>query len=212
MTKMTKITKYYTVKECFDACDDEDVPFIDTDEIKWNYDSQLTKAQLIEKDHLPDYNELLSDKWQIKRAEPKVLTHNESFDELDKIFQTRLQEKTARAWFNKGWFKCLRNEELRHPSNTAVEWVNNFVKTSSLQYTSAGGLPINDALRLRSAFEAGERNERLKYEPIVNLLNEFISWERRSRSKTDEAIIFSNKFDKALEQLKGHDDNNENQN
>jgi len=65
------------MKECFNACGDDDVPFIDG---KYNSVCMLPKARLSKADlRYLKIKDALSDKWQIKRAEPKVLSAEEMF-------------------------------------------------------------------------------------------------------------------------------------
>jgi hypothetical protein len=75
---MSKTTKYYTIKECFDACRNDDIPYIDGG---FNHMTSLTKSELLEKEEftapMASLKQQLSDRWQIKRAEPKVLTPDE---------------------------------------------------------------------------------------------------------------------------------------
>jgi hypothetical protein len=66
-----KMTKYYTMSECFEACQDNDIPFI---EGGFNHGLKLTKSKLINEDLSPSIKEHLTDKWQIKRAEPEILS------------------------------------------------------------------------------------------------------------------------------------------
>ena len=63
-------------KECFDACGDDDVPFI---EGKFNSDEMYPKRILLEDplDVVVHLEYIFSDNWQIKRAEPKVLRADE---------------------------------------------------------------------------------------------------------------------------------------
>jgi hypothetical protein len=75
---MAETTKYYKMEECFDACGDDDSPFCILDNgDEWNA-SSLSKKIILEKDCTPtSWLYINSDKWQIKRAEPKVLTADE---------------------------------------------------------------------------------------------------------------------------------------
>jgi hypothetical protein len=65
------MTKYYTRKECFDLCNDNDIPFVYG---RFNSADKLPKKELLKKSasiHM-SLDCIDSDKWQIKRAEPKV--------------------------------------------------------------------------------------------------------------------------------------------
>ena len=72
--------KYYTMKECFDACGDDDVPFICGG---FNHESFLTKKELLGKAEftypMPSIRQSMSARWQIKRAAPKVLSAEEAW-------------------------------------------------------------------------------------------------------------------------------------
>lgn len=78
-----KEQKYYTMKECFDECGDDDKPFINNG---FNCDMSDTKSEIINYSKLDiSYSEIYSDKWQIKRAEPKVLSAEEWINKRIKI-------------------------------------------------------------------------------------------------------------------------------
>jgi hypothetical protein len=61
------------MKECFDACGDDDAPFIQIGSRCWNQALRSKKHLLLNDAVVPVYY-IQSDKWQIKRAEPKVLS------------------------------------------------------------------------------------------------------------------------------------------
>ena len=70
------MTKYDTMQECFDACGDDDYPF--NAETDFNIHRMATKKELMSVDILQiTPNNLKSTKFQIKRAEPKVLSVDE---------------------------------------------------------------------------------------------------------------------------------------
>lgn len=73
------MTKYYTMKECFDACGDDDKPFVMG---LYNDELTLTKKDTIKHYHPPSIEAAISDKWQIQRAEPKVLTADEIMEKF----------------------------------------------------------------------------------------------------------------------------------
>jgi hypothetical protein len=76
----TIISKYYTMKDCFDACGDDDMPFCALDSGEWNV-NRLSKKIILEKDCTPaSWRYIDSDKWQIKRAEPRVLSMKEIYN------------------------------------------------------------------------------------------------------------------------------------
>jgi hypothetical protein len=126
--------KYYTMKECFDECEDDDRPFI---EDSFNCTLKRTKAQLLD-DHKIRGTETdpafiyrmikdgLSDQWQIKRAGLKVLTATEW-----------LEAEYIGLTFGRGDMECAfddgdRNGQLREwlrPEQVALrDAVNNFRK------------------------------------------------------------------------------------
>jgi len=73
------MTKYYTMKECFDACGDDDMPFIEN-EFNWPNPATLGELKKLDASQF-HFIEVLewgySNKWQIKRAEPVVLSAEE---------------------------------------------------------------------------------------------------------------------------------------
>jgi hypothetical protein len=70
-----KMTEYYTMKECFDACGDDDIPFIENG---FNSSGMGNKKRLLDFDSMAvSLKDMLSNKWQIKRAEPVVLSADE---------------------------------------------------------------------------------------------------------------------------------------
>ena len=76
------MTEYYTMKECFDECGEDDVPF--NLECKFNHteSTQMPRKAFYENyKFLFSVEEILSDKWQIKRAEPEIFTDNQWMNE-----------------------------------------------------------------------------------------------------------------------------------
>lgn len=59
--------EYYTIKECFDVCGDDDTPYI---EDGFNSGDMYPKRIILDDplDFCPDIDSARSDKWQIKRA------------------------------------------------------------------------------------------------------------------------------------------------
>lgn len=105
--------KYYTMKECFDACGDEDFPYIDG---QFNIDKNITKNMIVT-DIGPTFHweDIHSDKWQIKRAEPKVLSIDDIVEDTAKIgairhFETITHPKEALQICAK---KADKNGQLR---------------------------------------------------------------------------------------------------
>lgn len=67
-------TKYYKMEACFEACGDDDRPF--NEDLNFNVDKKYTLKDIKENCKISfSYIEITSGKWQIKRAEPKVLTN-----------------------------------------------------------------------------------------------------------------------------------------
>lgn len=70
--------EYMTMKQAFDKCGDDDIPFI---EDGFNCTKTYTKKQILEKQRVEVdpiivfkmVRDSLSDQWQVKKAEPKVL-------------------------------------------------------------------------------------------------------------------------------------------
>lgn len=81
------MTKYYTMKECFDACGDDDMPFNEENGGYNNGPRKKTKAELLKNinawDNASSLFFSLSDKWQIKRAERKVLSTDKIWHKID---------------------------------------------------------------------------------------------------------------------------------
>jgi hypothetical protein len=68
------------MKECFDACNDDDIPYIENGYNDIECKHQVTKKELISYARLGmSAQEIFLDKWQIKRAEPRVLSVDEAF-------------------------------------------------------------------------------------------------------------------------------------
>lgn len=73
---MTKY--YYKMKDCFDNCEDNDIPYISGGYNNIHHVNGKTKKELSEYLNLNlSINEIFSDKWQIKRAESTILTAEE---------------------------------------------------------------------------------------------------------------------------------------
>ncbi len=69
------MTKYYTMNDCLDACNDKDMPFIDGE---FNHINKESKEVLDNYGALAlSFKQIQSNKWQIKRAKPKVLSSEE---------------------------------------------------------------------------------------------------------------------------------------
>ncbi len=94
------MTKYYTIKECFDACGDDDIPF--NDEIGFNQE-RVRKATLSKTfKYAFSLNDMDSDKWQIKRASPVVYDVENL---ISKYYSTESQRSFVRL--------CDQNGQLR---------------------------------------------------------------------------------------------------
>ena len=75
------MTELMTMKQCFDACSDDDIPFINH-LYNANPTTQKTKSRILSDCDNITYAAAISGQWQIKRAEPKVLSAQESWDSL----------------------------------------------------------------------------------------------------------------------------------
>lgn len=84
--------KYYTMQECFEACEDDDIPYI---EGSFNIGYIRPKKSIMgkQKDYLFTVDDAFSDKWQIKRAEPKVLSPKEILKKVSESEPQTLQWK-----------------------------------------------------------------------------------------------------------------------
>lgn len=93
--------QYYTMKECFDACGDDDIPFIDG---SYNSTAMNSKEFLHANPFFsqPSLNQALSDKWQIKRAEQKVLSAEE-------LLEHAKQNRTNNGVWNADDVKIMAN-------------------------------------------------------------------------------------------------------
>lgn len=95
------------MKECFDACSDDDIPYIKD---SFNYFAQKTFGELKKIDG-SDYHfiEIMewgdSDKWQIKRAEPVVLSASEIFIQV-------YDESDPGIWLN---------DDIRNAINKSIQ-------------------------------------------------------------------------------------------
>ena len=129
---------------------------------------------------------------------------NQAFDSFNKLPSLSVTsnlddpEDIARVWFIAGWEECLENERLKQASlkgdapdistkenNDApvdiLTWVNNLIKKSPLRYTSDGGLPINDDLRLTAAVEFGEQNDRKRTQPYLEAYENILRMIRQGK-------------------------------
>jgi hypothetical protein len=71
------MTKYYTMKECFDACGDDDIPYNTDTQYNLNPTVLKTKSDILENRLNIGLQSALSDRWKIKRAEPRALSAEE---------------------------------------------------------------------------------------------------------------------------------------
>jgi hypothetical protein len=68
------MTKYMKMEQAF-KCGDDDIPFL---EEGWNSTGKLTLKYILDNQvNFPTPNAIASDKWQVIKAEPKVLTAEE---------------------------------------------------------------------------------------------------------------------------------------
>jgi hypothetical protein len=109
-----KMTKYYNMKECFDYCEDSDIPFIEGGR---NSSDMWTKKQLLESSTVNFYD-ALSDKWQIKPKQPKVLSADQAAEKYDSESANpmiRVENAFFRVGYNYGrkYWRLERDQELR---------------------------------------------------------------------------------------------------
>lgn len=89
------------MNKCFDNCDNDDFPF--NKENGFNTDFKFSKRELIRNNAITGIINALSDKWQIKRAEPKLLSDEEMFEELEiKRFGLKFEN------YKKRWMEIIR--------------------------------------------------------------------------------------------------------
>jgi len=68
------MSEFYKMEPCFESCGDNDKPYVKG---LYNDDLMLTKKIAIEHHHYPSFEAAFSDQWQIKRADPVVLSAEE---------------------------------------------------------------------------------------------------------------------------------------
>ena len=72
------MSKFYTMQDCFDACDDNDSPMNCDDGCEFNNHMPQTKKELFSNDFLTiPPKAISSDKWQIKKNDPVALSDDE---------------------------------------------------------------------------------------------------------------------------------------
>lgn len=124
--------QYHTVKECFDACGDDDAP--QNFETGFNTAPELSKKTLIKENLYPNYKTILSDKWQIKRAEPKVLTSHQAAENRDSDSANKMT-KIENAFYRTGFEEGDQNGQLREwlrPEQVELrEAVERLIETSN---------------------------------------------------------------------------------
>jgi hypothetical protein len=131
--------EYYTMRACFDICGDNDIPFV---EGLYNDEHTLTKKIAIDHHHSPSIEAALSDKWQIKRAEPRVYDI-ENF--INKYEKTESQRSFVRLADQNGQLR----EWLRREQVELREAVKNY---RQLMETGAE-VPIEHCERVNKAIE-----------------------------------------------------------
>ena len=138
-----KISKYMTMREAF-QCGDDDKPYI---EDGFNCTLTYTKKQILQKQR-PETDpctvfkmvkDSLSDKWQVQKAEPKVLTVEECF----KKYSIRQMEKDfapGRDYFHfgfgdgKGQGRLERDLEVR----PVVKAIQKYQNDDSIEFHESG--------------------------------------------------------------------------
>ena len=119
------MAKYMTMPEAF-KCEGNDSPFIDGE---FNSDKDFTKKGLLELSEYdgfkpwPSPKNQLSDQWQVQKAEPKVLTVEELWNEnFQADLQFTLFKKTHKKIHQNG--RLERDLEIR----PLVEAVKDYIK------------------------------------------------------------------------------------
>lgn len=114
------MTKYYTIRECFDACGDDDIPYNEEHQFNNGPSIPYSKRILLRHNVIVQASAALSDKWQIKRAEPEVLSVDELLNHI--LLKPHLPDYLAEYTR-----KCVKNgrlerdQELRRPLELAKE-------------------------------------------------------------------------------------------
>lgn len=89
--------KYMTMEQAF-KCNDDDIPFIDGKYSEGGFNSgiesgePLTKSLLMKAASRPSITHALSEKWQVKKADTKVLTATEVVRQYQKTQITNFSE------------------------------------------------------------------------------------------------------------------------
>ncbi len=128
------MTKYMTMKQAFE-CREDDVPFI---KHGFNDSTKSKKSTIL---HSPNYTysampikDALSDKWQVIKAEPKVLELNEIVDKSFKV--NPLDTLPVRLRYVSIADLAEKNGQLREWNRTKElrEAVKNLMKQSPLSF------------------------------------------------------------------------------
>jgi hypothetical protein len=98
----------------------------------------------------------------------------EQYEELVDILCRQLKESEVGA-------PDISTKENNDAPVDILTWVNNFIKKSPLRYTSDGGLPINDDLRLATAVEFGEQNDRKRTQPYLEAYEDILRTIRQGK-------------------------------
>ena len=171
------MTKYYTMKKCFDDCGDNDIPFISAEHIKHGYNITGKTKRFISENNGNlgmSVKVCFSDKWQIKRAEPKVLTAGDYIKtEIGlRFFKTNREELIAMNWGKSGFKNGDKNgqlkEWLRHKElREAVAGVfTNFGESNTLpgRYKRVFDIINTDPKAVERIYDALENLKQLKAE------------------------------------------------
>lgn len=142
------MTKYYTMKECFDACGDDDYPFI-----SWGFNDG---CRVSKKDILRDQSKhavfpkwALSDQWQIKRAEPVLsaediceknvggftgfLSADQYIDTLTDCAREGIKNGQLKEWLRPEQIELRLAVKIIH--ETYMEYQGAYPKISRIQFT-----------------------------------------------------------------------------
>lgn len=125
------MSKFYNIKECFDACEDNDIPYIDRG---FNSETMDSKKHLFGGgfNRFIELKSSLSDKWQIKRADPVV---------LDSV-------ALALNWFNK-------YDDIPHSTESAVSMTREGLRAFAAKCRK--NFRLERDLELRPVIEAAEK-------------------------------------------------------
>ncbi len=103
-------TRYYDMKQCFDACGDEDIPFV---EGLYNDERGLTKKIATRHHHYPSFEAAWSDQWQIQRMC------------LCQGCKEYFKSEDCESISGSGTFNC---DECNHPEQPVPQTASEYIK------------------------------------------------------------------------------------